>query len=292
MILILGAGGTLGRRVVPRLRERGAPVRAAVRGAASWPELEGTEVVRGDVRDPAFVAAGLTGVRTVVCAVTGFGPSKDIDPRSVDGVATRAIVRAAAEAGVGRFILVSIFDARPDHPMELEREKFRAEEALSAGSMEWTILRPAVSMQTWGPIVGGDIAHGGKALVLGHGENPITFVSADDVADVVADAAMGTIGAGRRIPIGGPQDLTLSQVVDLIGDTLGERPPVRRVPRAALKMTATAGRLFSKVAARQAQAGLQMDTADMRIDRSLPGFVGGTSTFAQVIAHQLGAPVR
>jgi uncharacterized protein YbjT (DUF2867 family) len=289
MILVLGASGTLGRRVVPRLLARGSSVRAAVRGAASWPQLEGAEVVRGDIRDASFVARSLAGVHTVVCAVTGFGPSKDIDPRSVDGTGTRAVIRAAADTGVERFVFVSIFDARADHPMELEREKFRSEQTLEASPMEWTILRPSVSMETWGPIVGGKAARGGKALILGHGDNPITFVSADDVASVVADAVAGTLAPKRSIPIGGPQDLTLSQVVDLFSDTLGARPPVRHVPRGAMRMTATAGRLFSKVGARQARAGLQMDTAVMTIDRSLPAFVQGTTTFGQVIADQLAS---
>ena len=193
MILVLGASGTLGRRVVPGLLARGSTVRAAVRGTSTWPELEGAEVVRGDIRDASFVAGSLAGIRTVVCAVTGFGPSKDIDPRTVDGTATRAVIRAAADADVEHLVFVSIFDARADHPVELDREKFRSEEALRASPMDWTILRPAVSMQTWAPIVGGSAARGGKALILGHGDNPITFVSADDVANAVTDAAVGTV---------------------------------------------------------------------------------------------------
>src|SRR2546422_715400 len=78
---------------------------------------------------------------------------------------------------------------RADHPNELQREKFLSEQALRTSGMPWTILRPAPSMERWTWVVGENVPSGGKALVLGRGENPVNFVSAEDVASVVVDAA-------------------------------------------------------------------------------------------------------
>ena len=104
----------------------------------------------------------MTGAQTVVSAVTGFAGRGSMNPRTVDGEGNRNLIRAAQEAGVEHFILVSIHGAAPDHPMELYRENYRAEQALMNSRLEWTILRPTVYMETWGGIVGSPILQTGN----------------------------------------------------------------------------------------------------------------------------------
>src|SRR5919197_4495573 len=164
MILVAGGTGTLGTQVVRRLSDRGLEVRVLTRDPARAAHLPATvELLTGDLRDPAALAAALRGCATVVSAVHGFvGPGKP-SPEAIDRDANRALIRAAAAAGVQHLVLVSVLGAAPDHPMSLHRAKHAAEQALQASGLAWTILRPAAYLETWIAITGAKLADDGKA---------------------------------------------------------------------------------------------------------------------------------
>jgi uncharacterized protein YbjT (DUF2867 family) len=288
MILVVGGTGTLGKRLVPRLVERDERVRVLVRHTnASMPEA--VEQVLGDISDTEGVKRAVAGASTVVCAVSGFGGIGGANPRAVDGLGTRALIAAAAEAGVERFVFVSVFHARADHPNELQREKFQSEQALRASGIPWTILRPAPSMERWIWIVGENVPAGGKALVLGKGENPVNFVSAEDVASVVVDAATGASPPGRVIDVAGPEDVTLLGIVDAFSAALGRPVPIRKVPPAALRAMSLLARPFAPARAWQARATAVMDSTDMAIRAQPPDGVTGQRTLIEVIGFSLQA---
>jgi uncharacterized protein YbjT (DUF2867 family) len=274
MILVAGATGSLGSRLVPRLAVGVERVRALVRPPASMRGVASeVEVLEGDVRDRDAVARAVAGVRAVVCAVSGFGGREASDVRSVDGEGTRNLIAAAADAGADHFVFVSVFGAAPDHPLELQREKFRSEEAVRECGIGWTIVRPAPSGDTWVHVVGDAVASGGKALVLGRGRNPISFVATDDVATVIVDALAG--GPDRRVvPVTGPEDVSLQGIVERIGRNLGHEVGMRRVPRTALRAMAHLARPFRPAIAARAHAAVLMDTTDMRY-RPAGAVVGG-----------------
>ena len=149
MILVAGGSGTLGSQVVRLLVERGESVRVLTRDPARAAHLpDAVDVLTGDLGDPAAVAAAVHGCATVVSAVHGFaGPGKP-SPEAIDRDANRALIRAAAAAGVQHLVLVSVLGAAPDHPMSLHRAKHAAEQALQASGLAWTILRPAAYLET------------------------------------------------------------------------------------------------------------------------------------------------
>ena len=137
MILVAGGTGTLGSQVVRLLLERGDRVRVLTRDSARAAHLpNAVDVLTGDLRDPAAVAAAVRGCATVVSAVHGFvGPGKP-SPEAIDRDANIALIRAAAAAGVQHLVLVSVLGAAPDHPMSLHRAKHAAEQALRASGYE------------------------------------------------------------------------------------------------------------------------------------------------------------
>jgi uncharacterized protein YbjT (DUF2867 family) len=288
MILVVGGTGTLGKRLVPRLVERGERVRVLVRHTnGSMPEA--VEQIVGDISDTEAVNRAVAGASTVVCAVSGFGGIGGANPRSVDGLGTRALIAAAAEAGVERFVLVSVFHARADHPNELQREKYQSEQALQASGIPWTILRPSPSIERWIWVVGENVPAGGKALVLGKGENPLNLVSAEDVASVVVDAATGASPPGRVIDVAGPEDVTLLDIVDRFAAALGRPVPVRKVPPAALRAMSVLARPFAPARAWQARATAVMDSTDMAIRAQPPDGVTGSKTVTEVLGSSLQA---
>jgi uncharacterized protein YbjT (DUF2867 family) len=267
MILITGGTGHLGTELVPLLVGHGHSVRVLTRGPGRARRLLGPEVelAQGDVRDPASLAAALEGAIAVISAVTGFGPGGG-GPRLIDGEGNLNLIRAAESAGVGHFVLLSMVGAAADHPLELLRMKRRAEEALQASRLEWTIVRPTVFMELWAGIIGDPILARGRATVLGRGDNPVNFISARDIARFVELALRDPRLRQRAIDIGGPENLTFNQVVEAIEAASGRKATVSHAPLVALRLASKLLRPFRPDLAGMIGAALLTDTRDMTFD--------------------------
>ncbi len=156
MIFIAGGSGLLGTQVTQLLTAHGHAVRVLTRDPERARHLEGdyVEIVRGSVQDPDAVARAVAGAQIVISAIHGFAGSGASNPTTVDLHGNRALIQAAKAQGVERFILLSIHGATLDHPIEMFRMKRRAEEALQASGIPWTIIRPTAYMETWTKLVG------------------------------------------------------------------------------------------------------------------------------------------
>jgi uncharacterized protein YbjT (DUF2867 family) len=267
MILVAGGSGTLGTEVVRRLADRGEPVRVLTRDPARAAHLpETVEILAGDLGDRAAVAEAVAGCASVVSAVHGFaGPGKP-SPEAIDRDANRALIRAAAAAGVGHLVLVSVLDAAPDHPMSLHRAKHAAEQALRTSGLPWTIIRPAAYLETWAGIVGAKLAANGQAVVFGPGRNPINFVSAHDVAALVDLAVHDPSLRGQVLEVAGPENLTFTELAERLIAASGQPGRIRHVPLPILRAMSVLARPVSPTFARQAQAAVVMNTTDMTAD--------------------------
>lgn len=262
MILVAGGTGRLGRELVARLSAAGSEVRVLTRDAAQAAGL-GVDVSIGDVREAATLASATRGASVVISCVHGFLGGRGAGPQEVDDRGNRNLVRAAAAAGVKHFVLLSVLDARPDHPVSLHRAKYAAEQHVRTGAASWTVLRPASYVETWIEVVGGRLARGGPALVFGRGDNPINFVSVQDVATVAALAAVGPSLRCQTIEVAGQDNLTMNELAHLLGAS-----KTRHVPRGVLRGLASALPRAAPALARQTRAALEMDTTDMTADGS------------------------
>lgn len=268
MILIAGGTGTLGRETLRLLTSRGLRARVLTREPSRARALESdlVELVGGDVRNPDSLGAALMGVDTVISAMSGYGPRSGADPRTVDGQGNGNLINAAETAGCQNFVLVSVHGAAPDHPMELMRMKFRAEQELKRSRLAWTIIRPTLFMETWVNVVGETALKTGRALIFGRGENPINFVSARDVARLVETAVVDSGLRGAEIEIGGPENLTLKQIAATYA-AVNEKPNrPRHVPRLAMRFASVLARPVNPAFARLAHDALVMDTRDFTFD--------------------------
>jgi uncharacterized protein YbjT (DUF2867 family) len=266
MILLAGGTGTLGRRLVQRLVARGLAVRILTRDATHV-SSDGVEVVHGDVRDPASLERAMGGVQTVVSAVHGFAGSGGVSPASVDRDGNANLI-AAAEAAGASFILVSVVGASADHPMELVRMKYLAEQRLQASGVPWTIVRATSFLETWIALLEQTASGSGRPLVFGRGENPINFVSVTDVAALLERVVVDPATRGQVLEIGGPENLSLNQLAALVQHAAGRASSPRHVPRTALQAMGLVLRPFRPDLARQAQAALVLDRADFAFDAS------------------------
>lgn len=267
MILVAGGTGTLGSRVVTALAGRDAAVRILTRDAARAGHLarDVVDVCVGDVRDPEAVAVATSGVSAVVSCVQGFAGVDPVGPEAVDRDGNANLVRAAVAAGAARFVLVSAVGAAPDSPLKFRRIKHQSEQLVIASGLQWTVLRPTVYLETWIGFLG-DMIAGKRALTLfGRGDNPINFVSADDVAALAVQAALAPGLAGATLEIGGPEDVTLNELAGALLAARAVDTPVRHVPLPVLRATATVLRPVKPSIAALAQFSVIMDTVDMTL---------------------------
>jgi len=300
MILVAGGTGLLGRDVVARLVARGAPVRVLTRDVAFGRSALGrladrVELVAGDVRDAATLAPAMAGAETVIAAVQGFGGREAGGIAAVDRDGNRNLVRAAATAGVGRYVLLSIHDASAADPLALGRAKAAVEADLRATSMTPFVVRPTAYMETWAGIVGGPILASGRARVFGRGRNPINFVAASDVAAVVEELAADVDDAGREartVEVVGPEDLSFDDIVARFSTALGRPVPTSHVPRPMLRAMAIALRPIKPILAAQIAAAVILDTIDRTAAGAGPDSATlhrGATTFETVIGAMVAA---
>jgi NADH dehydrogenase len=260
VILVAGGTGRLGREIVGRLTAAGRDVRVHTRDAGHAEGLD-VDVSIGDVRDASTLAAAMNGTSVVISAVHGFLGGRGAGPDEVDNKGNDNLVRAARDAGVEQFVLLSALDARADHPMSLHRAKYAAERHLMTSGLSWTVLRPSSYVETWIDVVGNKLASGGPALVFGRADNPINFVSIQDVATLVQRAIADPALRGRAIDVPGLDNLTMTQLAQHLGAN-----EIRHIPRAALRFLSTVLTPVAPAFARQTSAAVVMDTSDMTAD--------------------------
>ncbi|MCM0674237.1 NAD(P)H-binding protein [Micromonospora phytophila] len=134
-VLVTGAGGRLGREVLPRLRDEGWAVRATSRRARTGlPE----EWVVVDLATGEGVAEAVAGVDAVLHLASA--PNQGRRTHEVDVLGTRRLVAAAGQAGVRHLVYVSIVGV-DRVPIAYYRHKLAAEQVVAAGPVPWTVLR-------------------------------------------------------------------------------------------------------------------------------------------------------
>lgn len=228
-VLVTGATGFVGRRLVPALVEAGHDVRAMTRRPESY-DGPGTPV-GADVDDPSTLPAALAGVEVAVYLVHALD---DPDFERKDAAAARAFGRAASEAGVRRIVFLGGLGADDEHLSAHLRSRREVEGVLAEGGVPVTVLRAAI-------IVG----HGGisweitrqlvknlPAMVVPRWVSTRTQpIAVDDVVRYLAGVVDEPAALGRTFEIGGPEQLTyLSMLQFAAQEMLGRRTPVVPVP--------------------------------------------------------------
>jgi uncharacterized protein YbjT (DUF2867 family) len=208
----------------------------------------------------------MAGATTVISAIHGFTGTGGHGPSTVDWLGNSHLIKAAQTCGVEHFILVSIQGVTPDHPMELFRMKYRAEQELRSSGLSWTIIRPTAYMETWGKLVGEPLLKTGKTQIFGRGNNPINFVTSSDVARFVELAVTDPAMRNGVVEVGGPENLTMKQVARTFETVSGKTGKIRHIPLPVMRLMSVLMRPLNPTLARQVQAAIVMDTRDFSFD--------------------------
>ena len=268
MILIVGASGRLGSVVVRHLLAQGKSIRVMTRNPLSLAHLkqQGVEIVSGDLRDRASLASACQGIEQVLAAAHALDGKGDNNPQTVDDMGNRHLIDAAKAAGVKHFIFVSVQGASPASPLEFFRIKYRTEEYLRASGLSFTILRPGAYMELWAQLIGQPIREQGKTTIFGRGNNPINFVSVEDVARFVSIALDDPRTRNAVIEVGGPENLTMNQVAEIFERASGRQAKKRHIPLPMMRVMSILMQLINPTMGRLIRNGIFMDTANLRYD--------------------------
>ena len=138
-VLVAGASGFVGRRLVPALVDAGHQVRAMTRRPAAYDGVG--DPVHGDVHDAASLPDALSGCRAAYYLVHSLD-SKDF--QRLDAEAARAFGRAAADAGVQQIVYLGGLGSDSDQLSKHLRSRREVEGLLGAAGVPVTVLRAGI----------------------------------------------------------------------------------------------------------------------------------------------------
>ena len=216
-ILVTGATGFTGSRLLPLLLDSGYQVRCFSRPTSDRSPLSAPEVewAIGDLADTQALLSALRGVDALVnIASLGFGHADKI-------------VASAKEAGVKRGIFISTTAIFTKLNASSKSIRLAAEEAIQASGLEYTILRPTMiygssrDRNMWRLIRLLQVAP--VLPIFGDGESLQQPIFVDDVAQAVLLALKNDTTIGKSYNIAGRDPLTYNQVIDTVASSLGKR---------------------------------------------------------------------
>ncbi|MFF8288491.1 NAD(P)H-binding protein [Streptomyces sp. NPDC016309] len=219
-VLVTGSRGRVGSTLLTLLHDRGVPVRAASAGPAGLVLPAGVAAVRCDLRDPATFPAALDGVDSVFLYA---------EPSHAEAFAAEA--RAA---GVRHVVLLSSSavlspdaEANPIGASHLAAERALAA-AAAGGAFDVTFLRPgafATNALQWAPAITST-----GVVDLPHPEAVGDPIHEEDVAEVAYAALTDDRLRGSTLVLTGPEALTFTEQLEVLGRVTGRGITVRPVP--------------------------------------------------------------
>jgi uncharacterized protein YbjT (DUF2867 family) len=223
LVTIFGGSGFLGRNVVRALCKRDYRIRIAVRRPELAYHLQPAgkvgqiHAVQANLRYPASVDAAMRGASVVINLVgiltEGGGQTFD----AVQARGAEAVAKAAQAAGA-RMVHVSAIGADERSASRYARTKAAGEKAVLAAVPSATILRPSLMFGPEDQFTNrfAALAQLSPVLPLVGGDTRMQPVYVGDVADAVADAVDGKTKAGATYELGGPEVLTMREIMQLI----------------------------------------------------------------------------
>lgn len=268
MIVIFGGTGGVGRQITDLLACNGVRVRVVTRTPDRATVPAGVDVHKGDLHDHDAVVRALHGAEAVVCTAHGGNGKGRNGPTGIEGAAIPRLIDTAVDRALRQFVYVSTASARADSPVGFFRHKFAVEERLRSSGLPFAIIRPTHLLDTWVPTLAESIAGKGKAIVMGTGQNPVSWVAGADIAQVAAALALRA-GDGLTVELGGPEALPLRHLNELIAVALGAQ--INKEQAMSARMLATMSLLarpVNEVLSRQMGMGALLDTRPQTVESS------------------------
>jgi len=240
MILLTGATGSIGSRLLPRLLEAGHEVRCLVREPRRLGDHRvDVQITMGDLRelsDPYLLRQAMRDVDTVIHLAASIRDQPPHPVEELNGLATVRLVEAAGRSGVGRFVFFSALGASSIQRTRFFRAKWIGEEAVRHSRLETVIFRPSLVFDHSDPWVSllKRLSFLPMIPISGRGTSAYQPVWADDAARaVMAWLSEPAGGPGREsgvVELAGPETLTYREMATLVGELSGRPRPTLPLP--------------------------------------------------------------
>lgn len=185
LILVTGATGHQGGAVLKHLRERGFPVRALTRDPSQEKARklvgQGTELVRGDLDDPASLIGALDGCYGVYSVQNWHDGGVEAELRQ-----GKNLTDAAKRSRISHLVYSSVAAADQKTGIPHFESKWQIEQHLQNSGVKYTVLRPVFFMENWLGMKD-TIEQGTLPLPL-EPETPLQMIAVDDIGAFAAMA--------------------------------------------------------------------------------------------------------
>jgi NADH dehydrogenase len=243
MILVTGATGFVGYRLVKTLVNQGKRIRCLIRG--DTPKInvldKGIEVVKGDIRDKDVVNNVVKGAKQVVHLAAAL---QNPDPKviyqiNVEG--TKNLVQSSMQYGIEQFVFFSTLNVILPVKNQYSESKLEAEGVIQESGLNFTILRPSI---IYGKDDNGTIAKLINSVktkkiiyLLGNGEYKLQPVYIDVVVDAICKVLDNPLLFKRRkLFIAGKDIVSYNEIVDVISNIIGVQRLKIHIPLSLLKV--------------------------------------------------------
>lgn len=238
LVLVTGAAGNLGRRIVRRLLIHEYRVRGLVREndvRAAELRAMGADVVVGDMRKRADLATAIADVTDVISAA-GVGLARDTNtPMNVDYKGNCILIDLALGQEVRHFVLISVMGANFLEQSAIFRAKRWAEQYLKGSGLRHTILRPGDYMSDW-QTAWERYGQRGTYFAFGSTDTPLGLISPSDLAELSVRALRTPGPTSRTYDVTNYESLTPHDVAALYSREFGKEINVRTLPTLPLKI--------------------------------------------------------
>jgi uncharacterized protein YbjT (DUF2867 family) len=209
MIVVTGATGNVGRRLVETLAAAGEEVTAVSHRITASDVPDGVRHRQADLAEPGALSSLFDGAEVLFLLTSGDFVAAGGD--------VEAVVAEARKAGVRRIVLLS------SQGVATGRHAPALEEPVKNSGLEWTVLQPggfASNAFQWAPAIRAD-----RVVAAPFGDVALPVIDPADIADVAAAVLRDAGHGGESYVLTGPEPISPRQQAEALGEALGE--PVR-----------------------------------------------------------------
>lgn len=227
LVLIAGATGYLGQKLVKAYSEAGYHVRALARRPEGLVSVTAyvAETFIGEVTNPDTLHGCCDGVDLVVSTI---GITRQKDGLTYDQVDYRAngnLLREAISAGVKRFAYIHVLNAEGMPHVEMAKAKAKFAAELADSPIDSTILCPSGFFSDLNEIL--QMAHRKRVYLFGNGEALISPIDGSDLAGFCVEACEAGLS---RVDVGGPETLSQNDIAKLAFEALSSPSRITHLP--------------------------------------------------------------